>query len=138
MIASDARAGRGEVWLGLLVFAAAAAWIDFGTIHRGHTSDSLIFPLASLYVWTPFFWEQDRVGLLVPLVTSWCRDPWANLLLQVGLTTFMGLSVPWLVMSYLTDHPAGRLVGGHRDRRSPAAASSRAVSRYTRAHWAGW
>lgn len=115
MIASDARAGRGEVWLGLLVFAAAALWIDFGTIHRGHTSDSLIFPLASLYVWTPFFWEQDRVGLLVPLVTSWCRDPWANLLLQVGLTTFMGLSVPWLVMSYLTDHPAGRLaaaVGG--------------------------
>ena len=55
-----------------------------------HNSDSLMFSLASLYAWTPFFWEQDRVGMLVPLVASVCPDPVMNLVLQTGLDRVRG------------------------------------------------
>jgi hypothetical protein len=50
----------------------AALWIDFGSIHRLHHADSLIPTLMSLIRWQPFFWEQDRFGMLIP---CW-RCPW--------------------------------------------------------------
>ena len=82
------------LWPYLLLNAAAAVWIAFSGIHRLHNSDSLMFGLASVYAWTPFFWEQDRVGMLVPLVASSLPDPVLNLVLQIGLTAFAGLCVP--------------------------------------------
>ena len=99
------------LWRFLLLVAAAALWVDFGSVHAHHRDDTLIFPLASLYAWTPFFWNQDRVGLLVPLLAAPVRDPWANLLVQVWATGFVGLSVPLLAAEYVRPGPAARWAG---------------------------
>ncbi len=95
-----------RMWPVLLVNAAAAAWLDFTRLHELHSSDSFIFSLASLYEWRPFFWEQDRVGLLVPLLLSWCQHPLANLLLQTGVMTFVGLTLPLAFARLVSSSPA--------------------------------
>ncbi|MBY0455755.1 MAG: hypothetical protein K2V38_00300, partial [Gemmataceae bacterium] len=90
------------------LYAAAAVWVAFSGIHRDHNADSLVPSLASRYAWTPFFWEQDRVGLLVPLAASGCPDAVLNTVLQVGLTVFVGLCLPLLVAELVRPHPAAR------------------------------
>ena len=72
MINTDVTCCRPKLWHYLLLYAAVAVWVDFGHIHQRHHSDTLVFTLASQYALTPYFWEQDRVGLLVPALTSWC------------------------------------------------------------------
>lgn len=95
-----------RLWPYLLANAVAAGWIDFGRIHRLHSADSIIFTLSSLYEWRPFFWEQDRVGMLWPLLFSWCHHPLANLLLLTGTTVYLGLCLPVLMARAITPHPA--------------------------------
>ena len=108
MTATTATRDR-PLWPYLLLYAAAAAWLAFSGIHRVHRSDSLMFALASLYEWTPFFWEQDRVGMLVPLVVSVVQDPALNLVIQVGITAFAGLCVPLFLAELVYPHPVGRV-----------------------------
>ena len=92
----------------LLLYAVAALGIDFGHVHRVHRADTVLFSLASLHDWTPFFWEQDRIGQFVPLLTTWCSDPLATVLIQTWLTTLIGLAVPLLLAEAVYPHPAGR------------------------------
>jgi hypothetical protein len=87
-----------------------AVVIDLGGLHRLHTSDDLVFVLASLYAWTPFFWEQDRVGLLLPLLASPCPDPLLNLLIQNALSAFAGLAATLVLSRYLFRQPFYPLV----------------------------
>lgn len=89
------------LWPFLFLCAAAAVWIDFGSLHRGQHADSLINILASLYAWTPFFWEQDRYGALVPLLAAPIKHPLGNLLFQDALTVWGGLAAPFLLARYL-------------------------------------
>jgi hypothetical protein len=93
-----------RLWPYLLAYAGVAAWIDLSDIHRFLSCDSIIFVLASLYEWTPFFWEQDRVGLLLPLIASGVRDPFANLLVQNWATIFTGLALPLLFARLVCPH----------------------------------
>jgi hypothetical protein len=86
--------------------AVAAAWLTASRLHRLQSCDSLVFSLASLYEWDPFFWEQDRVGLLLPLLVSPVRDPFANLLALTGLMSLAGLLVPLLLARLVCPHPA--------------------------------
>lgn len=82
MIRSGERAWLATV---LAVAAVLAVWADLSPLHRFHNSDSLVPILVSLDRWTPFYWEQNRFGMLVPLLALPVRDPFANLLVQVGL-----------------------------------------------------
>ncbi len=76
-------------WPAVLALAAVlAVWIDLSPIHQFHNSDSLIPVLMSLDRWTPFYWEQNRFGMLLPLLALPFRDPFVNLLAQVGLRLF--------------------------------------------------
>lgn len=86
--------------------AVAAAWLTASRLHRLQSCDSLVFSLSSLYEWAPFFWEQDRVGLLLPLLVSPVRDPFANLLVLTGLMSLAGLLVPLLLARLVCPHPA--------------------------------
>ena len=52
----------------LVVCAILALLIDLGRFHASHHGDTLIPVLCSLYHWTPFYWEQDRLGSLLPLL----------------------------------------------------------------------
>lgn len=71
-------------WLCGVALAALAfsAWMNLSPIHRYHNGDSVIPVLASLERWTPFFWEQNRFGLLLPLLALPLENPFHNLLFQ--------------------------------------------------------
>ncbi len=93
-----------RIWPYLVLNFVAAVWLDFTSFHRLATSDSIVFVLASLYEMRLFFWEQDRIGMLVPLVASWCDSPFHNLLIQTGSTIFVGLTMPLMLARVLTPH----------------------------------
>lgn len=85
----------------LLLCGLTAAWIDLAGIHRQHQADSLIPILTSLYQWTPYFWETNRYGMLVPLLAIPIKHPLFNLLVQDGLTIFSGLAVLGFLPRYV-------------------------------------
>jgi hypothetical protein len=72
----------------LALTALLAVWGDLSPIHAFHNSDSLIPILMSLDRWTPFYWEQNRFGMIVPLLALPVRDPFVNLLVQVAVRLF--------------------------------------------------
>jgi hypothetical protein len=84
----------------LLACALAALWADLGSLHRLHHGDSLLPVLVSLQRWTPFFWEQDRYGMLIPLLARPVTHPFGNLLVQGFFNVFCGLSAFFLLPRY--------------------------------------
>jgi hypothetical protein len=100
------------VWPLLLAVAIAAVWIDLGGIQAYHQADTVIPVLASLYYWTPFYWEQDRLGMLVPLLATPFTHPLTNLLVQSGLGIFGGLAALVLVARQAVRDPIWPLAAG--------------------------
>src|SRR5262245_37113347 len=88
----------------LTTCAGVATWVDLGTLHQSHTADSLVPILVSLYHWTPFYWGQDRLGMLLPLLALPFRNPLTNLLVQMGLSTFAALAAMCLLARYTLPH----------------------------------
>jgi hypothetical protein len=84
--------------------AALAAWLDCSRLQESHHGDSLVPVLTGLTTWTPFFWGQDRFGMLIPLLALPVREPAAHLLLQGFLA--MGLSMWGLLLLVRTLLPA--------------------------------
>lgn len=76
----------------LAALAAAAALLDLGGLHRLEDGDSIVPVLVALQRWTPFYWDQERYGMLVPLLAVPVRDPLWNLLLQRALLGLAGLA----------------------------------------------
>ncbi len=95
----------------LLMCAVAALWVDLGALHRLHNGDSLLPVLVSLQYWTPFQWELDRHGMLVPLLALPLTHPLANLLLQGFLDVFCGLAAFFLLARYMLRESIDPLVG---------------------------
>jgi hypothetical protein len=81
---------RAAVLLGAL--ALAALLIDLGRFHRLENGDSIVPVLVALQRWTPFYWDQERYGMLVPLLSLPVQDPLGNLLVQRGLLVLAGLA----------------------------------------------
>jgi len=92
---------RAQAFLFLAAAAAAALCIDFGAFHRLHNSDSIVPVLMSLWRWTPYYWEQDRYGMLVPLLTIPFKNPLSNLLAQSAINAFCGLAAFFLCARYV-------------------------------------
>src|SRR5437868_1336805 len=84
----------------LAICALTALWIDFTRLHLGQNSDSIVPILVSLQRWTPFYWEQSRFGMLVPLLALPFRHPLANLLVQDFLMIFAGLAAIGLLVRF--------------------------------------
>jgi hypothetical protein len=57
--------------------------------------------LVSLQRWTPFYWDQERYGMLVPLLAAPIRDPLWNLLVQRFLLTTAGLGAVVLLARHV-------------------------------------
>src|SRR5436305_14423335 len=77
-----------------IVAAGLAVWIGLGTLHDYDHADSLLPVLVSTQRWTPFFWGQDRFGMLIPLLAMPIRHPLGNLLAQGWMMTAAGLLAP--------------------------------------------
>jgi hypothetical protein len=100
------------LWPYLVLCAAAAVLADLGNLHREHQIDSLTPVLVSLQRWTPFFWCQNRVGMLVPLLALPIRDPLGNLLFQEAVYVFAGLAAMFLLARYVLRDETFPLAGG--------------------------
>ena len=85
------------------VIVFGAVWIDLSSFHAAIVPDSLIPILSSLYAWEPFFWEQTRIGMLVPLLAAPVSNPWNNLLLQTWFSIVSGLTLLVLLVRYVYD-----------------------------------
>ncbi len=96
----------------LALAALLALWIDLSAIHRYHNSDSLIPVLMSLVRWTPFYWEQNRFGMLVPLLALPFQEPFLNLLVQVALRLFSLFLSFFLLARIAVPRPWWPAVGG--------------------------
>ena len=81
--------------------AVAAALLTFGRLHRLENGDSLVPVLVSLQRWTPFFWDQERYGMLVPLLALPVRHPLWNLLAQRLLLGVAGLGAVVLLARHV-------------------------------------
>ncbi len=91
--------------------AAAAALLDLGSFHRLEHGDSIVPVLVSLQRWTPLYWDQERYGMLLPLLALPVRDPLWNLLLQRGLMILAGLAAVVLLARHLLAERDWPLVG---------------------------
>jgi hypothetical protein len=97
----DTGTSTGVAWTWLIALVGAQAlWIDSSRFHAFHNADSLVPILVSLQHWTPFYWGQDRFGMLVPLLSFPIRSPFANLLVQNALTILSGLIAPFVIARY--------------------------------------
>jgi hypothetical protein len=95
-----------------LLIAALAAWRGLGTLHDFGHADSLLPVLVSTQRWTPFFWGQDRFGMLVPLLAIPIRQPLANLLAQGWAMTSAGLLAPFVVARFATQRGEDWIANG--------------------------
>ncbi len=100
-----------RAWLLMAALVAAAALLDLGSFHRLEQGDSIVPVLVSLQRWTPLYWDQERYGMLVPLLAWPVRDPLWNLLLQRGLMIFAGLAASVLLARHLLAERDWPLVG---------------------------
>lgn len=105
------RGFRRDLALVTVALASVTAWIDLGAIHRFQNADSLVMSLISLQRWTPLFWEQNRLGMLIPLLALPFRHPLTNLLVQSGLTIFSGLAGMFLLGYFVAGRRRGMIVG---------------------------
>ena len=78
---------RWPLWTSAVSLALLSLTICFSDIQQFHTSDSVLTALMSLDRFTPFFWNENRIGNLTPLATMWVRSPYLNLILQTLLFT---------------------------------------------------
>jgi hypothetical protein len=101
MILLSKRFRPGE-WILPWAILLACVFIDLGTFHRRQHGDSLVPVLESLYRWQPFFWGQDRFGMLVPLLAMPFKHPLANLLVQSGINMVSTLAALFLISRYLS------------------------------------
>src|SRR5271165_4625851 len=104
--ASSSQANATRAWeksvpylIGALL-ALTSVWIAFGHFQWGQHADSLVPVLVSLQHWTPYYWETDRYGMLLPLLAMPFRNPLTNMMVQSALGIFAGLSASFLLVYY--------------------------------------
>lgn len=102
---------RGLAWT-VLIAVAITTWIDFGGLHEFLNGDSIVIVLNSLVKWTPFCWEQNQYGMLVPLLAAPIRSPLANLLVEAWLDTFAGVIAVFLLLRYVMGKRSSWLIAG--------------------------
>jgi hypothetical protein len=99
------------VWPYLILCGVVALWISGSDFHRDNSSDSLVPVLTSLYRWTPFYWECNRIGMLVPLLALPFKNPMSNLLVQGWLVLFAAFATFFLAARWALRVPSWPLVG---------------------------
>lgn len=85
------------IWLTFLYCAAA---VNFSWIQSWHNSDTVIHALISIDRYSPFYWSENRFGMLVPLLASPVRDYAWNLLVQSQILVVAGIGVLTLLNAF--------------------------------------
>jgi hypothetical protein len=82
---TEARRSRALILFALATLAYCSTSINFSWIQTWNNSDSIIPALISIEKYSPFYWSENRFGMLLPLLASPVRDYGWNLLLQSQL-----------------------------------------------------
>lgn len=93
-------------WQALVVFIlifVTAVWLSLSSLQSEQNGDSIVPVLVSLQHWTAFYWEQDRFGMLVPLLARPIHNPLHNLIFQSILSIFAAIGSSFLLALYLFD-----------------------------------
>ena len=85
--------------------------VDLGRVHLLEHGDSIVPVLVSLQRYTPLYWDQERYGMLVPLLALPFRNPLWNLLVERGLLVLSGLAGVVLLARYAFLGRLGWLLG---------------------------
>src|SRR5438045_9723881 len=92
-----------KAWpIAVVLAAALAAWMNSSSLQESQHADSLLLVLTSTQHWTPFYWGQDRYGMLVPLLAMPFRHPALNMLMEGFLAKTASLVGPVLVPRFVT------------------------------------
>jgi hypothetical protein len=70
----------------LLTIFAAATVVNFSWIHQFQDADTLLLALISLDRYLPFYWGDNRFGMLLPALALPIRDYFWNLLFQTQMS----------------------------------------------------
>ena len=81
-----------------LLYCAAA--INFNPLIQSfHQADTLLRALISTVRWTPFYWTENRLGSLTPLLAMGIHNPLPNLLFQTQIHVLACLLCVWLIVA---------------------------------------
>jgi hypothetical protein len=69
-------------------------------------ADGLLLSIISIQKLTVFYWAQDRVGNLTPLLTAWIQNPLCNVYAQLFLRLLAGLLAPAFYCGLIFRRPA--------------------------------
>lgn len=105
------RPNRLAIVLAACASVIAGVWTTFGELHQHHNGDSLVPILVSLQRWTFYYWEQDRFGMLTPLLAIAFKNPFHNLLAQNFLTATAGIAAIFLTSRYIVRDDSWLIVG---------------------------
>lgn len=100
------------VFLASWIFGAACVATSW--INTGHNADTILQTLISIDGPAPYYWGENRFGMLVPLLASPIRNYGWNLMFQVFLVALTGIGSVWLV---------SRLIAGDRSSDEAMAAT---------------
>lgn len=87
--------------LAVVTLAVAAVLVDLSDIHLLANADTIVPSIMVLQRWTPFYWDQERYGMLVPLVATPLANPLHVFLAIDGICAFLGLLTPVLLGFWL-------------------------------------
>jgi len=100
-IAKRARLGaRTAVLLIGAILMIMSVWIGFSRFEHEQHADSLMLTLISLQHSTPYYWEADRYGMLIPLLTAGVRNPLTNMMLQASIGTLAAFCAGFFLVRY--------------------------------------
>ena len=85
------------------ILSITSIWISFGRFQNGQHADSIVPVLTSLQHWTPYYWDTDRYGMLLPLLAMPFRNPLTNMCAQSALGVFAALACSFILMYYYFD-----------------------------------
>lgn len=105
------RLHRAEWALAIAGSALTATLILLGDFLDDATADDLVPVLVSLQRWTAYYWQQDRYGMLTPLLAVPVQAPFANLLFQSGLCLFAAVMALVLGPRVVSHRPGALLAG---------------------------
>lgn len=97
------RSLNGVTIAGLL---GACLLLVLGRVPIQQNADDLLPAIVSLHKLTFYYWEQDRLANLLPLLTAWIGDPSGNLYAQIVLRVVAGLVAPVFFAAIVFRRPA--------------------------------
>jgi hypothetical protein len=95
----------------LALLLAASIRLTFSELQFYHDADSILPALISTVKWTWFYWGQNRLGTLLPLLAAPIHNEFSNLMFQSWLTILAGLYALLVIPGWILGRGRSR-VGG--------------------------